>query len=350
MITYNRPAYQALLTRIASDLAAMPAVLREPLSATWARACNGMHGHLDWLDAQCSPLTCELERLYDWAALYGVERLLATVATGNALATGNAGTQLLAGTLLRGQNGLDYTVLAAVVLGAGATPVAVQCVTRGSAGNLVAGQTLTLVDPVPGVNNAFTAGNIGITGGAEDELVDAWRARVAEEWRTVTTSGARSGKPEDYRFWAKRAHPSVTGALVQKHALGVGTVVVRPVCNGLADRLPTQAVLDAVAAYFDGIAPATADWRVTAPGTHPVTLTIHLQPLVDTADNRAAITAALNALVLTKGGTSDEALQLLWAEVDTTIAVITSQYTLDETGSIVWSANEVPVLQPVNWI
>lgn len=350
MTTYSRPAYQALLTRIASDLAAMPAVLREPLAATWARACNGMHGHLDWLDAQCSPLTCELERLYDWAALYGVERLLATFATGNALAAGNAGTQLLAGTVLRGQNGLDYAVSAAVVLGAGATSVSVQCSTGGSAGNLVAGHTLTLVDPVPGVNNAFTAGNLGITGGAEDESVDAWRARVAEEWRTVTTSGARSGKPEDYRFWAKRAHPSVTGALVQPHVLGMGTVVVRPVCNGLADRLPTQAVLDAVAAYFGTIVPATSDWRVTAPGVHPVTLNIHLLPAVDTAGNRATITAALNALVLSKGGTDTGTLQLLWAEVDTTIAVITSQYTLDETGSIVWADNEVPVLQPVNWI
>lgn len=350
MITYSRPAYQALFTRIASDLAAMPAVLREPLSASWARACNGMHGHLDWLDAQCSPLTCELERLYDWAALYGVERLLATAATGSALAGGVAGTPLLADTLLRGQNGLDYTVLAAVVLGAGNTAVSLRCNTAGSAGNLIAGQQLTLIDPVPGINNAFTVGNLGITGGAEDELVDAWRARVAEEWRTVTTSGARSGKPEDYRFWARRAHPSVTGALVQPHALGIGTVVVRPVCNGLANRLPTQAVLDAVEAYFASIAPATADWRVTAPGTHPVTLTIHLLPAADTAENRAAISAALDALVLTKGGTSDETLQLLWAEVDAVIGITTTQYTLDESGSIVWAANEVPVLQPVNWI
>ncbi len=342
------PPTSSRCARIEADLAAMPAALREPLSATWARACNGMHGHLDWLDAQCSPLTCELERLYDWAALYGVERLLATAATGNALATGNAGTQLLAGTVLRGQNGLDYTVLAAVVLGAGATSVSIRCSTRGSTGNLVSGQTLTLVDPVPGINNIFTVGNLGISGGAEDELVDTWRARVAEEWRTVTTGGARSGKPGDYRFWAQSAHPSVTGAIVQPHALGVGTVVVRPICNGLVSRLPSQAVLDAVSAHYSAIIPATSDWRVAAPVLHPVTLTIHLLPIADTAENRAAIFAGVDALVLTKGGT--ETLQLLWAEVDTVISITTTQYTLDETGSIVWAAHEVPVLQPVNWI
>lgn len=349
MTPYSRPAYQALLTRIEADLAAMPAVLRAPLSAMWARVCNGMHGHLDWIDAQCSPLTCELERLYDWAALYHVERLLATASLGNVLATGNVGAQLLKDSILRGPNGLDYIVLAATVLGAGNTPVAIRCTTKGSAGNLVAGHQLTLVDPVAGVNNTLTVEAAGISGGAEDELVNAWRARVDEEWRTVVSSGARSGKAEDYRFWAKSAHPSVTGAIVQKHVLGMGTVVVRPICNGLANRLPTQAVLDAVAtAYETKDAPATADWRVTFPVDHLVTLNLHLLPAVDTQQNRDAIFAALDALILTKGG-SDTDLQLLWGEVDAAIATVTTQFVLDESVPITWLAHEVPVLQPINW-
>ncbi len=348
MIPYSRPAYQALLTRIEADLTAMPAVLRTPLSAMWARVCNGMHGHLDWLAAQCSPLTCELERLYDWAVLYHVERLLATAATGSVLATGTVGAQLLAGTLLRGANGQDYTVLAAVVLGAGNTSVTVRCLTKGAAGNLTVGLTLTLIDPVVGINNQLTVAAPGLTGGADDELVEAWRARVAEEWRTVVSGGARSGKPDDYRFWARSAHPSVTGAVVQPHALGMGTVVARPICNSLADRLPTQAVLDAVAAYYAAAVPATSDWRVTVPSVYPVSLSIHLLPAVDTQQNRDAIFTALNALVLTKGGS--DVLTLLWAEVDTAIAVTTSQYTLDESTSITWTAIDVPVLQPIVWI
>jgi len=347
---YSRPAYLALLTRVENDLAALPAGLRLQLSAMWARTVNGMHGHLDWIGLQNSPLTCELERLYDWAALYEVDRLPASKAEGAALASGVAGTQLLADTLLRGLNGLDYVVLSAVALGAGDTAVSIRCATAGSAGNLVSGQTLTLVDPVPGCDSTLTVGAGGITGGAEDEAVNSWRARVVEEWATAVSSGARSGRPDDYRFWARSAHQSVTGALVQLHTLGMGTVLVRPVCNGLADRLPTQAVLDAVAVKFAAIAPANADWSVAAPSVHPVRLTIHLLPAVDTAEIRAAIQAALNDLVLTKGGTSDESLQLLWAEVDAVIAVITTQYTLDESGSIIWLAYEVPVLQPVNWI
>lgn len=350
MTPYNRPSFTDLLTRIESDLAALPAVLRRALAATWARVANGEHGHLDWIDAQCSPLTCELERLSDWAALYGVDRLLATAASGAALVTGNVGAQVLAGTLLRGSNGLDYSAQAAVVLGAGGVSVSLRCAVSGASGNLAAGQVLTLVDPIAGVNSAVTVGALGITGGADDELVDTWRARVADEWRTVTTEGARSGKPKDYRHWAKSAHPSVSGALVQLHTLGIGTVVVRPVCNGLANRLPTQAVLNAVAAYFDPVVPATADWRVVAPTARPVTLTIHLLPAVDTAPNRAAISAALTDLFLSKGGTDTEVVQLLWAEVDTVISLTTNQYTVDESVPIVWAAHEVPVLQPIIWI
>lgn len=347
MTAYARPSYADLKSRIEADLAAMPAALRTPLAAAWARACHSQHGYLEWIDAQCSPLTCELERLADWAALYGVDRLLATAATGKGLATGTAGAQLLADTVLRGSNGIDYTVTAAVTLGAGETAVSVRASVAGNAGNLLAGQALTLVDPVPGCSSTLTVGPLGLTGGAEDETVESWRARVAEEWRVVTTRGARSGKPDDYRFWAKSAHPSVSGALVQPHALGVGTVLVRPICNGLAGRQPTQAVLDAVAAYMYGVAPATADWRLAAPIEHPVVVAIDLQAVVDSAEKRAAIEAALGAAVLAKIG---ERSVLTPAEIDAAIATVVSQYArIAPTTDIVAGAGEVLVLSPVVW-
>lgn len=348
MTEYARPSYTDLNARIEADLAAVPAVLRGPLSAAWARACHSQHGHLDWIDAQCSPLTCELERLYDWAALYGVDRLVATTAIGNALATGAVGTQLLAGTQLRGPNGLDYTVLAAVVLGVGSTAVQVRCNTAGSAGNLVAGQALMLIDPVLGAAGMLTVGGSGITGGAEDELVDDWRIRVADEWAVIGRRGGRSGKPEDYRFWAKSAHPSVTAALVSLHTLGVGTVVVRPICDGLADRLPTAAVLAAVQAKLADIAPATADGRVGGPLAHFVAVSISLLPAVDSADNRAAIQSALQALVMSE---ASESSVLTIGEIDEAIATVTNQYTrLAPTANLVVSPHEVFVLAPVVWV
>lgn len=345
MTTYVRPSYTDLKSRIEADLAALPAVLRVPLASAWAKACHGEHGHLDWIDKQCSPLTCELERLYDWASLYGVDRLAATAATGTALATGTAGTPLLAGTELRGQNGLDYTVLAAVNLGAGATAVTVRCAVAGADGNQAAGLTLTLVDPVPGVDSTLSIDVGGLSGGAVEEVLDAWRVRVAEEWQVVTTRGARSGKPDDYRFWARSAHPSVTGALVQPHALGTGTVLVRPICNSLPDRAPSPAVLAAVAEYFYAVVPATADWRLAAPIRHGVAVSIDLLPAADTAGNRAAITTALQAAVLAE---STEDALLAMAEIDAAIATVTSQYTrLAPLADITVGVGEVMVLDPV---
>lgn len=347
MTAYSRPDYTTLRDRIRTDLAALPAVLAAPLAAMWGRACHSQHGFLAWIDAQCSPLTCELERLYDWAALYGVDRLLATAALGHVTATGTAGTQLLAGTMARGQNGLDYRVVSAVVLGAGNTAVAVRCEAAGSGGNLIPGQVLTLIDPVPGCANNLTVDAAGIGGGAEDELVDDWRLRVAAEWQVAITRGARSGKPDDYRFWARSAHPSVSGALVQPHALGIGTVLVRPICNGLADRLPTQAVLDAVAAYFYGIVPATADWRLAPPIKRAVTVALHLLPGFDTAANRAAIANAINAAVLAE---MSETSVLALAEIDAACATVTTQYTrLGPGADTAVAAGEVLVANPIVW-
>lgn len=347
MTDYVRPSYAELKARIETDLAAVPAVLRGPLAAMWARATQGVHGNLQWIDAQCSPLTCELERLYNWAALYGVDRLAATAATGHVLATGTIGTPLLADTMLRGQNGLDYKVLAAVILGAGPTPVSVRCQTAGSAGNLLANQTLTVIDPVPGVSSTLTVDSAGLTGGDEEENLEDWRVRVTDEWRVMVTRGGRSGKAEDYRFWAKSAHPSVTGALVQSHVLGMGTVIVRPICNGLTDRLPTPAVLDAVNAYLTNIAPATADWRVTSPLLRGVTVMIDLLPAVDSADNRTAISAAINAAVLAESG---ETSLLAMAEIDAAIASVTNQYTrLAPLADTAVSPGEILMLNPLVW-
>ncbi|MBO9538771.1 baseplate J/gp47 family protein [Herbaspirillum sp.] len=349
MTSYTlRPTYTDLKTRIAADLAAMPAVLRGPLSAALARANNSIHGHLEWIDRQTSPLTCDLERLYDWATLYNVARLDATASTGGAVGAGANGVPILAGTQLRGTaNGLDYTVQAAIILGQSST-VTLKCNTTGSAGNLVAGQTLRLIDPLPGCDDIFTVDANGLSGGEEEEDLEDWRSRVAEEWQTIVTTGARSGKDADYRFWAKSAHPSVTTALVQPHVLGIGTVLVRPICNGLQDRLPTQAVLDAVSEKLSSIAPATADWRVAAPLKRLVTASLHLQPGFDTEANRTSIGGAVLAAILAE---ASETSILAMAELDAAIATVTTQYQrIAPTADIAVAAGEVLVYRPITWL
>lgn len=346
-MTYARPDYQTLKQRIEADLALMPAVLREPLAAMWARATHGVHGLLDWVHAQCSPLTCELERLYDWAALYGTPRINAIAAAGQVITNGINGTAILADTMLRGQNGLDYVVLAAASIVDGSATLAVRCTAAGANGNLSAGQTLTVIDPISGVVGSLTVDAAGLTGGADIELVDNWRVRVADEWQTVVTTGPRSGKPEDYRAWARAAHPDVTTALVQVHVLGIGTVLVRPICNSLPLRQPTQTILDLIAEKYAEQAPATADWRLADHLNKVITPSIQLQPGADNANNRSAITAAINTAILSE---VSEGAVFGMAELDAAIATVTTQYTrLSPVADITAAPGEVFVFGGVNW-
>ena len=346
-MSYVRPSLTDLNARIEADLADVPAVLRKPLRVMWSRVGHGMHGMLEWVLLQCSPLTCDADRLPDWASLYGVDRLFAKAASGSVLATGSIGATVLADAQLKGTNGLDYSVVSAVQIGAGETLVDVVCTTTGEAGNLAAGAVLSLIDPLLGIAADMTVDGDGLTGGAEDESIDAWRLRVADEWQTVTTEGARSGKPDDYRAWAKNAHQAVTTALVQLHTVGIGSVVIRPICDGLPNRQPTQAVIDAIAAYYTATVPACADWRIVVPIPRVVSPNIHLLAGYDTAGNRTAIEAAFRSAVLAE--TSETAV-LLVAEVDAAIQAVTSQYSrLAPLADVAVAPGEVLVAGAITW-
>ncbi len=347
MSTYARPSFAELLARIQSDFAAMPAVLRTPLAAAWARACNGEHAHLEWLYDQMTPMACDEDRLVDWATLYGVPRLDAVAASGQVTFAGSVGAALLAQTQLRGANGVDYAVQQAVTLSGTSGTVTVTALSAGAAGNLAAGAELTLIDPVPGIAEPLTVAVGGLGGGADQEGVEQWRVRVVEQWVELTTVGARAGRKNDYVYWAKAAHPSVTGALVQLHALGIGTVLVRPICNGQPNRLPDAAVLQAVLAYTLSVAPAMPDISVAAPALRAVPITIDLAAGVDTTGNRAAIAVALTDLVLSKQ--SDGAV-IMPSDVDAAVATVTTQYArITPTANIVAAEGEVLNLPVITW-
>jgi uncharacterized phage protein gp47/JayE len=347
MPAYPRPTLLDLDARINTDLAATPGVLREPLSHSWARACHGLHGHLEWIDRQNNPLTCDLERLYDWAALYGVTRLPATRAVGTATASGSPGSVVLADTPLRGPNGRDYRVLAANVLTTGTARLSLRSDDPGEDVNLPPGARLTLIDPLPGVASTMPADDEGLTGGAAEESIDDWRLRVVDEWQAMTVRGARGGRPDDYDYWCRSAHPAVTRALVFPQALGWGTVIVRPICDGAYNRQPPPGVLLAITATLTAVAPATADWRLIAPNVRVVDVALHLDPTADNAEARARIASAINAAVIAEKA---EDSILYMAELDAAIASATSQYTrLAPNANIAVQPGEVLVLGEIEW-
>lgn len=345
---YPRPTFDQLRGRLAADMAGMPAVLSGPLAAAWARACHGLHGHMEWLYEQGTPLACTLDRLHDWAELYSVPRLQATPASGSVSVVGSAGASLLRDTVLRGPAGLDYRVSQGAEVANGAATAQVVCLTAGPGGNLPAGASLTLVDPIAGLADAATVTAGGLSGGAVEETEVDWRARVVDEWQTITTSGARGGRARDYPYWARASHPAVTGALVQTHTLGRGTVLVRPVCNGLPQRLPTAAVIDAVRAGLLSRAPVMPEIYVSAPVLRAVTVRLRLAASVDSAAARAAVVTAVTNAVLAE---SADGAVLLMSEVDAAVALVTDQYTrFAPTADITCGPGELLALPVVEWV
>lgn len=345
----NRPTFGQLLARIRVDFADVPEHVRDGVTASWARAVDGVHDHIAWYARQSNPSTCDEELLPLWAWLYGVDRLEARAAEGLATATGNPGAIVLDDAVLRSLSRKDYRAREAATLDAnGAATVRVVAEELGVASNLAAGSVIALIDPIAGVQTNFTVGAAGLSGGAERETMEAWRTRLTEEWREVTTNGARGGKEGDYVYWCRSARPDVTGAIVQRHVLGWGTVIVRPICDGLPNRLPTQAVLEACSDKLWATAPATADWRLALPVPKTVKVVLDLESAVDNTANRAQITADIQAIVDAEVGSGSK---LLLAEIDGAVAKTTTNYTrVAPTANVEAGAIEVLVLESVEFV
>ena len=303
-MAYPRPTLSDLRGRILGDLRAglglqtIPgqSVLRALANAE-AGAASALHAHLAWIARQIHPGYCDEEYLLRWTSLYGVERLDATAAGGSVQVNGSVGAEMLANTLLQGAtNGVRYATSAAVTIGGdGTATVAIVAQSEGVSGNLALGQELLLVSPVSGISSQAVAAS-EIEGGADQESIEAWRSRVVLKW----TDKKRYGDATDYEYWALSAHPDVTHAWVIDNALGLGTVMVRPFCNELTDRIPTQAVLDDVAAYIQDYKPQGIKVYVEPPIAYPVDFDIDITTAGDdTASNRSAIETALRAAIKT---------------------------------------------------
>jgi phage-related baseplate assembly protein len=165
-----------------------------------------------------------------------------------------------------------------------------ECLTPGEIGNgYVPGQINILVDPLPyiaSISNTTTS-----SGGAEVEADDPYRERI----RTAPESFSVAGPEGAYIFWAKSADSTIVDVSVDSPSDGV--IEIRPLVAG--GNLPSQAVLDAVAAKLSDkkVRPLTDKVQVLAPDE--VTYAIDVQYWIDKEDeaNEADIQAAVNAAV-----------------------------------------------------
>ena len=260
--------------------------------------------YLDWQSKQYLPDTAEQQFLDKHANIWLINadgsrgRKTATFASGPVAVSGIAGTLLPAGSQFTSSTTL-YQSIADVRLSAGPTPVTVRALDPGSAGNLEAGSTLSLLVAIAGVSGSAGATVVSLIGGADEESDDELRARVLERIRQPPMGGAA----DDYVQWALRV-AGVTRAWSSPNEMGIGTVTVRFMCDDLratgdpaTSGLPNAQDKAAVRAYLDTVRPvAVKDIFVEAPVTQKVDFTINNLVGGSLAVNAAIRTAVTSML------------------------------------------------------
>lgn len=290
---FSRPSPFEIRDRLAAEIgAALPGAdarlrrsVEEVLVRMIALASHEMHGHLGWIADQQLPDTADDDVLARHAAIWGIPRIAAKAAQGSVSVTGSAGAVLPAGTELRRADDARYLVDADATLDiSGAATAAVTAVVAGAAGDAVAGVTLNLVAPVPGVTGTVTVAAGGIGPGADVETDTRLRARLLQRIQNPPAGGAA----HDYEAWALAVAGVERVWIAPLHA-GAGTVGIIILASGGA--LPGAPLIADVQAAIDAERPVTALATVYAPATQTVDLTIDLS--TDSTAIRAAVLAEL---------------------------------------------------------
>lgn len=259
---------------------------------------SALYKYAEWLNDQVWPDQADADYLPVHGARWGKNRLPAAPATGSVQFSGVDGSAIDLGTVLQRSDGTQYATTAAGVIAAGVAVIAVQALEAGQLGNAILATSLTLTTPIAGVNSVATA-QTALSGGADVEAIEAWRARILDRIRKPPQGGA----DYDYEAWALEV-PGVTRAWVYPGEQGAGTVVVRFVRDDDASIIPDAGEVATVQAAIDAVRPVTATTYVVAPVATTQNFTIQLTP--DTAATRAAVSAELLALYrreATPGGT-----------------------------------------------
>jgi uncharacterized phage protein gp47/JayE len=275
-MAYLRPTLAQIFERKLSDLQsrlteAAPQLRRSILNAlirSSSKTDHNLHGHIDYVSNQIVPDTADDEYLLRHAAWWGLKRAQATYAVGTVPVTGT-GT-ITAGDELQRLDGVKYIVDEDVVITSSGS-VTVTCEVAGANGNADAGEVLSFVSPVAGIESQAIAGEL--SGGADIESVDSLRTRLRERVQKPPHGGAL----HDYVAWAKQV-AGVTRVWPLANWLGDGTVGVCFVRDGDVSLIPASADVDEVQAQIDQLKPVTAKVTVFAPTEAAQDFTVSLSP------------------------------------------------------------------------
>lgn len=350
---FNVPTLRQIIASGALDLeSSLGTVLPKfgielALNTSVSAGIRDAYDHQMWIVRQIIPTTeSDDQTIIETAQFEGVIRKQATYAAGPATLNGTVPAPV--GTVLQHKDGRQYAVTSSASPSSGTVAVQVQAIAVGAEGNLAAGEVLTLVTPVPGLQANGTSGDI--SGGADIEPISELLERLLFRKRNPPMGGAVA----DYVAWMREV-PGVTRAWAYDAWQGGGTVGIGWVFDDRIDILPTPTDKLAMMEYlFRHPDPATGVLVGRPGGIEPVDIDIQLKitdlaitPTPDTANIRAAITANISGYerTLQPGNT------LLLSSIRTAIgsAAGVKDYSLDLAADVPADPDELNVIGVITW-
>jgi len=350
---FNVPTLRQIIASGALDLeSSLGTVLPKfgielALNTAVSAGIRDAYDHQMWIVRQIIPTTeSDDQTIIETAQFEGVIRKQATYAAGPATLNGTVPAPV--GTVLQHKDGRQYAVTSSASPSSGTVAVEVQAVDVGAGGNLAAGEVLTLVTPVPGLQSNGVSGDI--SGGADIEPIAELLERLLFRKRNPPMGGAVA----DYVAWMREV-PGVTRAWAYDAWQGGGTVGIGWVYDDRGDILPTPTDKLAMMEYlFRHPDPATGVLVGRPGGIEPVDINMQLKntdlaitPIPDTADIRAAIAANISGYerTLQPGNT------LLLSSIRTAIgsAAGINDYTLDLVADVPADPDELNVIGVITW-
>lgn len=255
----------------------------------------GLHGAYrylrDFIARQAIPIKSVGEFLDGWLATYKLPRKPAYAASGAVSGTGLDGNLLAAGSLVQAGDGRQYRFTADVPVSGGVVSGNLVALLAGSAGNLAAGSTLTLVSVQVGIDSQFVVGADGISGGVDVEKDEEAVFRLQQRLSNPPLGGA----PADYARWAMEL-PGITRAWGVRNPAGPTSAGVIIMADGnVAPGVPTAGQRKLVTDYIrDPRRGPPDELFVILPTPKVVNVKVRLSP--DSAATRTQMIAALQDL------------------------------------------------------
>lgn len=349
---FNVPTLRSLIDSGLIDIeASLDTILpkfgiEQALNAAVSGSVRDLYDFQSWIVRQIIPSSeSEDQTIIDTARYEGVIQKLATSAAGPVTFAGN--TAIPIDTVMTHSDGRLYRVTLSNAPSGGNVIVQVEAEEPGAAGNLLAGETLTLVSTVPGIQpNGISDGLIG---GADLESV----AKVLERLLFRKRNPPMGGAVHDYVAWCREV-PGVNRAWAEDNYQGPATVGYAFVFDDRVDILPTYQDQVAMEAYIYRHADPATGVDVGRPGGIEavyIPLTLKTTNLVigltpESPELQLSVKASVEAYINTLGPGETLLLSGVRTAIGSTVGV--TDYTLDLNADVTALATELHALGTIN--